>query len=196
MMAKQSAAKWPADQVERRKVDTLIPYARNARTHSDAQVDQIAASIKEWGWTVPILIDDEGEIIAGHGRVMAAKKLGLAEVPVMIARGWTKAQKRAYCIADNKLALNAGWDTELLKIELADLREGDFDLDLIGFSGDELAVLEGGWDSDFDPLKQHGENLDGIETVIKLTVEQDAGDRAREVIKEALSAAGITFEFA
>lgn len=132
---------WPADKVERRAVATLIPYGRNARTHSPEQVDQIAASIREWGWTVPVLVDDEGGIIAGHGRVLAAHKLAIAEVPVMVAAGWSEAQKRAYVLADNKLALNAGWDNDLLKIELGDLQAFDFDLGLIGFSADEIAGL-------------------------------------------------------
>lgn len=132
---------WPADKVERHPVAKLIPYARNARTHSDAQVAQIAASIKEWGWTTPVLIDEQGGIIAGHGRVLAAQKLGIKEVPAMVATGWTEAQKRAYCLADNKLALNAGWDTELLKVELQELDGLDFDLPLIGFDDTELAKL-------------------------------------------------------
>jgi ParB-like chromosome segregation protein Spo0J len=101
---------WPADAVERRPLASLVPAARNARTHSDEQVAQIAASIGEWGWTVPVLVDEAGTIIAGHGRVLAAAKIGLSDVPVMVARGWTDAQKRAYVIADNKLAENAGWD--------------------------------------------------------------------------------------
>ena len=132
---------WPADKVERRDVASLVPYARNARTHSAAQVAAIAASIREWGWTVPVLVDEAGGIIAGHGRVLAAQKLGITEVPVMVATGWTDAQKRAYVIADNKLALNAGWDDELLKLELGDLRDLDFDLSLTGFDDDELAAL-------------------------------------------------------
>lgn len=127
---------WPADKVERRELDKLIPYARNSRTHSDEQVAQIAASIKEWGWTVPILIDENGGIIAGHGRVLAARKLGLKDVPVMVAAGWSEAQKRAYVLADNKLALNAGWDLEMLGDELQDL-SGDFG-ELSGFSEKEL----------------------------------------------------------
>jgi DNA modification methylase len=122
-------------------VASLVPYARNARTHSDEQVAQIAASIREWGWTVPVLVDEAGSIIAGHGRILAARKLGLAEVPVMVAAGWSEAQKRAYVLADNKLALNAGWDTDLLKVELGELQGGGFDLGLTGFSGDELAAL-------------------------------------------------------
>lgn len=132
---------WPADNVERRKVEELIPYARNSRTHSDEQVAQIAASMKEWGWTNPVLIDEEGGIIAGHGRILAANKLGIKEVPCMTAVGWTEAQKKAYILADNQLALNAGWDTDLLKVELGELDDLDFDLDLIGFDEDVLANL-------------------------------------------------------
>lgn len=132
---------WPADKVERRKVADLVPYARNSRTHSAEQVSQIAASIKEWGWTVPVLIDHEGGIIAGHGRIMAAQKLGIAEVPCMVAEGWTEAQRKAYVIADNKLALNAGWDDELLKVELSELGDLDFDLSLTGFDDDELGAM-------------------------------------------------------
>lgn len=132
---------WPADRVERRKVSELVPYARNARTHSDAQVRQIAASIEEWGWTNPILVDEKSGIIAGHGRVMAADKLGLKDVPVMVAAGWTEAQKKAYILADNQLALNAGWDTEMLSLELKDLSDLDFDLDLMGFGEDFLAGM-------------------------------------------------------
>src|SRR5215203_5884336 len=129
---------WPADKVERWPIERLIPYARNARTHSPAQVDQIAASIREWGWTNPVLVTESGSIVAGHGRVLGARKLGLAEVPVMVAAGWSEAQIRAYALADNKLALNAGWDDEMLALEIADLQEIGFDLGLMGFSDDEL----------------------------------------------------------
>ena len=135
---------WPADKVERRPIKALIPAARNARTHTEAQVDQIAASIREWGWTMPVLVTDAGTIIAGHGRVRAAQKLGLTDVPVMVATGWTKAQIQAYAIADNKLALNAGWDEALLSIEIAELQEIGFDIDLIGFTDAELAGLGSG----------------------------------------------------
>ena len=107
-----------------RKVSDLIPYARNARTHSDEQVARIAASIKEFGWTNPILIDCESGIIAGHGRVLAARKLGLEKVPTIELSGMTDAQKRAYILADNKLALDAGWDEELLRLEFEELRGG------------------------------------------------------------------------
>ena len=112
---------WPADRIERWAIDRLIPYARNARTHSDAQVDQIAASIREWGWTNPVLVAEDGTIIAGHGRVLGARKLHIGEIPVMVAVGWSDAQKPAYAIADNKLGLNAGWDEELLGLELGEL---------------------------------------------------------------------------
>jgi len=140
---------WPADKVERRAVEDLVPYARNARTHSDEQVDQIAASIREWGWTVPILVDEDGTIIAGHGRILAAQKLGIDEVPAMVADGWTDAQKRAYTIADNKLALNAGWDSDMLKIEIEGLDEAGFDLANLGFDGTELDLLM--FDGNFEP---------------------------------------------
>ena len=124
-------------------VADLIPYARNPRTHSEAQVAQIAASIKEFGFLNPVIIDGENGIVAGHGRVMAAQKLGMTEVPCVEASHLTEAQRRAYVIADNKLALNAGWDDELLAIEFADLDAAGFDLELTGFSLDEIAALDG-----------------------------------------------------
>lgn len=131
----------PADKVERWKIEKLVPYARNARTHSDEQVGQIAASIKEWGWTTPILVDEDGSIIAGHGRTLAAKRLQMTEVPVMVAKGWSDAKKRAYVLADNKLAMNAGWDNEMLALELGEIGDLGFDLDLTGFTADEIAAL-------------------------------------------------------
>lgn len=124
-----------------RDIGDLLPYARNSRTHSDAQVAQIASSIREFGWTNPILVDAEGTIIAGHGRVMAARKLGEARVPVITLGHLTEAQKRAYVIADNQLALNAGWDADMLKIEIAELADADFDLSLLGFDDKMLASL-------------------------------------------------------
>ncbi len=127
-----------ADHIELRSVDELIPYNKNARMHSDAQVAQIAASITEFGFTNPVLVDGEKGIIAGHGRLMAAKRLNLKKVPVVILDHLTDTQKKAYIIADNKLAENASWNEELLASELADLKEDDFDLDLIGFEDQEL----------------------------------------------------------
>src|SRR5699024_2753625 len=122
--------------------DSLIPYARNSRTHSDEQVAQIAASIKEFGFLNPIIVDGENGIIAGHGRVMAAQKLGLKELPCIEASHLTDAQRKSYIIADNKLALNAGWDDEMLRIELDELGELGFDLELTGFSLDEIDELQ------------------------------------------------------
>lgn len=126
-----------------KKVQDLIPYVNNSRTHSEEQVNQICASINEFGFTTPLLIDEKDSIIAGHGRLMASKKLGMEEVPCIVLKGLTEAQKKAYIIADNKMALNAGWDEELLKIELENLKELDFNLDLTGFNVDELDDILG-----------------------------------------------------
>ena len=124
-----------------KKVSELIPYINNSRTHSDEQVNQVAASIKEFGFTSPVLIDEQGGLIAGHGRVMAAKKLKLDEVPCIILEGLTEAQKKAYIIADNQLPLNAGWDLDKLKLEIETLGELDFDIDLLGFDDEFLDGL-------------------------------------------------------
>lgn len=124
------------------KVENLIPYANNSRTHSDEQVNQIASSIKEFGFTNPVLIDSCGGIIAGHGRVMAAKKLGMSEVPCIALSHLTEAQKKAYIIADNQIPLNAGWDMDMLKLEIDHLREVDFDVGLLGFDDDFVAKVD------------------------------------------------------
>lgn len=127
--------------IEQMAVDRLLPYARNARTHSDAQVAQIAASITEFGWTNPLLVDENGGIIAGHGRLLAARKLGMAKVPVIVRGGLTETQKRALVLADNKLALNAGWDEAMLANELAALLEAGYDTGLSGFEQTEIDAL-------------------------------------------------------
>ena len=124
----------------------LTPYAGNARTHSEEQVTQIAASIQEFGFTNPILADGDGVIIAGHGRLLAAQRLGLDKVPVITLDHLTDAQRRALVIADNKLAENAGWDEDMLRAELQALEEMDFDLDLVGFSDEELDELLNGFE--------------------------------------------------
>ena len=129
------------DKLEKISIEDLIPYARNSRTHSDEQVAQIAASIKEFGFTNPVLIDNDNGIIAGHGRVLAGRKLKLKEIPCLRLGHLTDAQKKAYVIADNKLALNSGWDAEMLKLELVELKDDGFNIDLIGFDGDELAEI-------------------------------------------------------
>lgn len=173
--------------------DDLIPYINNARTHSEEQISQIAGSIKEFGFSNPILVDEENGILAGHGRLMAAKKLGRTEVPVVRLVGLTEAQKKAYILADNKIAENSSWDNDLVKIELEQLREADFNIDLIGFSSDELDLIENGWDSDF---KDPGE-YEHDEAVKKITVKVGALDeeQAKEVITNALDSAGIEYEF-
>ena len=175
----------PADKVEKWKTSKLIPYARNARTHSDEQVGQIAASIKEWGWTMPVLVDEQGGIIAGHGRTLAAQKLGITEVPVMVAKGWSEPKKRAYVLADNKLALNSGWDNKMLALELSEIGEMGFNLELIGFDPSELnnsavdySVLDG---------EDIGDQLDdmanGVRKAIQIEFEPEHYEEAQEIVK-------------
>ena len=124
-----------------KNINELKPYENNSRTHDESQIKQICESIKEYGWTNPVLIDEKGMIIAGHGRVEGGKKLDIKEVPCIVLSGLTEAQKKAYVIADNKMALNAGWDFNLLSLELENLKELDFDLELTGFSADEIDGL-------------------------------------------------------
>ena len=139
--------------IEYKRVDDLIPYVNNSRTHSDEQVTQVAASIKEFGFTNPILIDENNGIIAGHGRLMAAKKLKLEQVPTITLQGLTEAQRKAYVIADNKLALNADWDFDLLQNEILSLQELDFKIDLLGFEVGELNDILG-----FDDIAEDEED--------------------------------------
>ncbi len=166
----------------------LIPYAMNSRTHSAEQVSQIAASIKEFGFTNPVLIDADNGIIAGHGRLLAAQKLKLKEVPCIRLGYLTEAQKRAYVIADNKLALNAGWDEDALKAELERLQEDDFDIDLLGFSEEDLGTFdvdEAGLpelsDGDKEPFQQktftlHDEQVEEVEAAIAKAKEMGHGE--------------------
>ena len=179
---------WPADQLERRPIGELIPSARNARQHSDAQISQLMASIREWGWTMPILIDEVGSIIAGHGRVRAGELLGLDQVPVMVARGWSDAQKRAYLIADNKLTENGGWDDALLRIELGDLAEMGF-AELTGFNEAELREMGIGVEAlgDMPPLANGDRSPFQQMTFILLNTQADT---VTEAIEEASRALG------
>jgi len=175
----------PADKVEKWAIDKLIPYARNARTHSDDQVAQIAASIKEWGWTTPVLVDEDGGIIAGHGRTLAAQRLKMKEVPVMVAKGWSDAKKRAYVLADNKLALNAGWDNEMLALELAEIGELGFDLDLLGFDPSELQTSEVDYsvlDGD-DVDAQLNDMANGVRKAIQIEFEPEHYEEAQALVK-------------
>ena len=143
--------------ITQKKVDNLIPYINNSRTHSDEQVAQRAASIKEFGWTNPILVDGDNSIIAGHGRLLAARKLGYKEVPTIELADLTETQKKAYIIADNKLALNAGWDNEILSIELGSLQSANFNIELLGFDAIELSDL---FDEQIKELKSNTEEID------------------------------------
>ena len=148
-------------EIQYKATEDLIPYARNSRTHSAEQVAQIAASIREFGWTNPILIDGENGIIAGHGRVLAAHKLGETQVPTIELSHMSDTQKRAYIIADNKLALNAGWDSEMLALEIEDLKDVGFDLSFTGFTVDDINALK---TPDFDAASEDDQGkLDQLE---------------------------------
>lgn len=172
-------------QIKEVAVDKLIPYAKNSRTHSDQQVAQIAASIKEFGFRNPILVDGVG-IIAGHGRLLAAQKLGLAKIPTIDCSDMTPSQKKAYVIADNKLALNAGWDNDLLKLEITDLQDENFDIDLLGFDTSELnfttevdyAILD-----EEDVSQQLSDMANGVRKAIQIEFEPEHYDEAFELVK-------------
>ncbi|MGC8518481.1 MAG: ParB/Srx family N-terminal domain-containing protein [Steroidobacteraceae bacterium] len=180
-----AVAKAAPTQVEMRPVEALIPYARNARTHSDEQVANLAALIREFGWTNPILVDGENGIIAGHGRLAAARKLGLAEVPVIELSHFTESQKKAYILADNKSALNAGWDLPMLREEIHELDAQNFDLALTAFTDKELEDLMVDAPSDHD-----GEKVDGsVQEQWHVLVECD-GERQQRELLERLTAEG------
>jgi ParB-like chromosome segregation protein Spo0J len=166
-------------------VDKLIPYAKNSRTHSDQQVAQIAASIKEFGFRNPILVDGVG-IIAGHGRLLAAQKLGLTKIPTIDCSDMSATQKKAYIIADNKLAMNAGWDNDLLKLEITDLQEENFDINLLGFDNSELnftAEIDYGILDDEDVSKQLSDMANGVRKAIQIEFEPEHYDEAFELVK-------------
>jgi DNA modification methylase len=143
-----------ADATQRRAVGRLAPFVKNARWHSEEHIQQVADAILEWGWTIPVLVDENDQIIAGHARTLAAQRLGLAEIPVIVARGWSDEQKLAYSIADNKLTENGEWNEELLRIDLRELQEASFDIALTGFSNDDIVALLAdidGPETDADP---------------------------------------------
>lgn len=176
-------------------IDTLIPYARNSRTHSDAQITKIAASIKEFGFLNPVIIDSDNGIVAGHGRVLAAKKLGMAELPVIEANHLTDAQRRAYVIADNRLALDADWDIDMLKVEFDELLDLGFDLDLTGFGEAEIDMLKSGWEVDGAAIESDGDAMDGLLQTLKIKIEEHDKQQAKEVITNALDAQGVEYEW-
>ena len=171
--------------IEYKSTGELVPYVNNSRTHSEQQVQQVAASIKEFGFTNPILIDHDGGIIAGHGRLQAAQLLSLDEVPTITLEGLTEAQRKAYVIADNKLALNAGWNDELLKVEIEALTESDFNLDILGwdvlpdFVDDiDYSVLDGEFDEELAEMEG------GVKKAIQIEFESHDYDEAAELVKK------------
>lgn len=178
-----------ARSITQQAVEALLPYARNSRTHSEEQLSQLAASIREFGFTNPVLVDGAGGIIAGHGRVMAAKLAGLLEVPTVDVGWMTEAQRRAYVIADNQLALNAGWDEALLTAELGELSTAGFDLALIGFDAGELEKLLG---FDDGAGEDEEEKTDpGINYVEKFAIVVDcAGEADQQAAFDRLTALG------
>ena len=186
-MTAKSIELWP--------IDRLVPYERNARTHSPEQVKQIAASIQEFGFTNPILVGSDDGILAGHGRLAAARDLGLQEVPVVVLDHLTPTQRKAYVIADNKLALNAGWDVNFLNEEIQGLTELDFDIALLGFSDAELeGLVADGWASDIEALDKHEENLDGIQGKIIVKLDSTYRDEVIEAIRMYCEGHAITAE--
>jgi len=171
--------------IEYKSTGELVPYINNSRTHSEQQVQQVAASIKEFGFTNPILIDHDGGIIAGHGRLQAAQLLSLDEVPTITLEGLTEAQRKAYVIADNKLALNSGWDDELLKVEIEALTESNFNLDILGwdvlpdFVDDiDYSVLDGEFDEELAEMEG------GVKKAIQIEFESHDYDEAAELVKK------------
>lgn len=171
--------------IKYRKVEDLIPYARNSRLHNDTQVAQIAASIKEFGWRTAILVDGDNGIIAGHGRVLAARKLGMKEVPTIDGSDMTETQRRAYVIADNKIALNAEWDKEMLLLEIADLEDLGADIGILAFDPSEL----NGAQVDYSVLDNEDVNTqitqlnDGTRKAIQIEFELEHFDEAAALIK-------------
>jgi len=178
-------------QHEIKKVSDLIPYVNNSRTHSDEQTTQIASSIKEFGFTNPVLIDESGGLIAGHGRLMAAKKLDLKEVPCIVLSGLTDAQKKAYIIADNQLPQNAGWDLDKLKLEIDTLSEMDFDIDLLGFDDDFLSIMETDVvDLGMTPEEKLDNYLNGDTKIIRLAYSEEEVSTVTKLMDKGLESTG------
>ena len=169
--------------IEYKPIADLIPYARNSRTHSDTQVAQIAASIKEFGWTNPVLLDGENGIIAGHGRVLAAQKLGETKVPTIELSHMDENQRKAYIIADNKLALNAGWDDAMLALEISDLQDAGYDLGLTGFTAEELNLLD-----DDKEEKEINEPVDESKNTLLI---ECIGERELEILYQEMQERGF-----
>ena len=162
-------------QVKTVNLDSLTLYEKNANIHPDAQIDQLANSITEWGWTIPILIDENSQIIAGHGRYYAAKKLGMNSAPCITITGWSEEQKRAYVLADNKLAENSKWDDELLKAELSEILSEGYDLKLLGFEQFDFDRLQDGESMDSFYFEESNEELDEADNDIAPKKKTDEG---------------------
>jgi ParB-like chromosome segregation protein Spo0J len=171
---------WPAATVEMWDIGRVTPSVRNPRVHSAMQIDQIAASMKQWGFTMPLLADENGGLIAGHARLMAAQSLNLPTVPVMTARGWTDAQKRAYLIADNQLAHRGSWDYDMLTAEIGFLKDTDLALDLLGFNDADLAKMCG----DELPTADKVAGSEFTDSRFLLLIEFDAEDQLQEAYDE------------
>ncbi len=173
-----------AKRIEVWPIEKLVPYSKNARKHDEVQVTQIAASIIEFGFVNPILVDSTDGIIAGHGRLLAAKDLALKEVPVVVLDHLTEAQKKAYIIADNKIALNSAWDVELLNAEIGSLKDIGFDYSLLGFSEAEIdGLLEEPWDSDIDAM----DNIEAKDSAAKGQIKISCNEWDKEQIREAIT---------
>lgn len=168
-----------------KKTDDLIPYARNSRTHSEYQINQIASSIKEFGFRVPVVIDGENGIIAGHGRILAALKLGIEEVPTVDGSDMTETQKRLYVIADNKIALNAGWNEEVLMLEIDDLKNMGADIELLAFDPSELQINNPDYSvlDDVDLDDEIDDMESGVKKAIQIEFEAEHYAEAQELIK-------------
>ena len=180
--------KWPAQEVKMRSVKELLPYARNSKRHPENQIKLIMASIKEWGWTIPVLIDEKDEVVAGHGRLAAAVQLGLDEIPCMLASGWTDAQKKAYRIADNRLTELGDWDEEMLKVELAEIRDLGFDVEFTGF---DLGAQEWGGTSLEDLDLGDGEIAEKPDMVkIQVFLPAERARQLKQELREIVEPAG------
>lgn len=181
-----------AKRIEMWPIDRLVPYAKNSRLHSQEQIAQVAASIVEFGFTNPVLVDSNDGIVAGHGRLAAARELGLPEVPVVVLDHLSERQKRAYVIADNKLALNASWDVDMLAMEVDALREDDFDLTLLGFSEAELEGLgKDGWDSDIDAIDKIEEKDSTAKGKLTISFNEWDREQIREAVTNVIDSLGL-----
>jgi len=193
--ATRPVARGSADtmKIVQKPVDKLIPYINNSRTHSDEQIAQIAASIKEFGWTNPILVDGANGIIAGHGRLMAARKLGYTEVPTIELKDLTETQRKAYIIADNRLALNAGWDNEMLTIELNDLLADGFALEMLGFDAGIVEQLLMGETADLGllPEEKLDNFLNGDTKILRLAYDEEEFSQITDALQQLQQKTGV-----